>query len=75
MFAEIFIAGVFIFIFYVLLIYTYMFPEESFFAGRRWMYENPELSEEGIEHTKKMAKYAIIFLTGVVVLLIISLFR
>ncbi len=75
MFAEIFIAGVFIFALYAVLFYTYMFPEESFFAGRRWMYENPELSEEGIAHTKKMAKYAMIFLTGVVVLLIISLFR
>lgn len=75
MFAEVFIGALSFLVLYAVLIYTYIFPEDSYFAGRRWMYDEAELSEDGIEHIKTIAKFAMIFLTIVLVICVISLFR
>lgn len=56
---------------YVLLIWTYLYPEDSMLFGRRWMYnKDPEISTEAIRFTKFTAIIAMVGLT----LTLISIF-
>lgn len=61
---------------YFLFIWQYIEPESLFLWGRRWMYEEePELSEEAIQHYKKIAIIGIVFTTIVLIVSFIQLFR
>jgi len=49
---------------YVLLIWTYLYPEDSMLFGRRWMYEKyPEFSKEAISFTKFISVITMVGLT------------
>jgi hypothetical protein len=62
--AEWFILIIFLIPVYVLLIWAYRNPAESYFFGRRWMYEEePELSEEAIWIHKKVSMIIIIVIS------------
>jgi len=53
---------------YAVLIWTYLFPEESLLWGRRWMYkEEPELSEGAIRYAKIASIIGIIFITIILI--------
>ena len=61
---EIFITFILMIPVYGLLIWAYLFPEESLLWGKRWMYkEEPELSEGAIRYTKVASMSSIVLLT------------
>lgn len=53
---------------YVLLIWTYLYPEDSMLFGNKWMYkEKPEISEEAIRFTKFLSVVTMVGLTIAVI--------
>lgn len=53
---------------YVLLIWTYLYPEDSMLFGRKWMYkEKPEFSKEAIRFTKFIS---VVTMVGLAIVLI-----
>jgi len=67
--SEWFILIIFLIPVYGLLIWGYINPEESYFFGRRWMYEEePELSEEAIWFHKRVSMIIIIVITFILLL-------
>ncbi|WP_409271674.1 hypothetical protein V1499_19070 [Neobacillus sp. SCS-31] len=70
--ADIYLLIVFSVPIYVLLIWTYFYPEESMLFGRRWMFkEEPEISEGAIRYTKISSIVALVVLT---IILLITIF-
>lgn len=71
--AEWFLLIVFLIPLYGLLIWSYVCPEDSYFFGKRWMYnEDPELNEMAISLQKKISLIAIILIT---LMLLLSIYR
>ena len=70
---EIFMIIVLLIPIYWMLIYGYMYPEESYFWGKRWMYEEePQLTEEAIDFQKKASLISIIVITLALILIILK---
>jgi hypothetical protein len=61
---EIFLGFIFITPLYGVLIWSYLFPEDSLLWGKRWMYiEEPELTEGAIRYTKVASMISIVVMT------------
>jgi hypothetical protein len=60
---------------YGFLIWTYYYPEESMFFGKRWMYkEEPELSSTAIRYTKFAAITTMVGLPFVLLCLLLDIY-
>ena len=60
---------------YGLVIWSYIYPEESILFGKRWMYkEEPELSDEVIRYTKFASMVVMIGLPIVVISFVFDIF-
>lgn len=61
---ELFLFIVFLIPVYGLLIWSFVYPEDSHLFGKRWMYEeDPELNEMAIAIHKKVSLIALIVIT------------
>lgn len=58
---------------YVVLIWSYLNPQESVLWGKRWMYnEEPEVSKEAIRYIKTVSLCSLIGLTVLLILFAIT---
>ena len=70
---ELFILIMFFIPLYGILIYSYVYPEDSHLFFRRWMYEeDPELNESAVAMIKKANLIALIIMT---LMLLLAFYR
>lgn len=58
---------------YVLLVFSYLYPEESFMLGKRWQFsEEPHASEMAIQFIKYSSEFVLAVLTTIILLVLFS---